>query len=44
MEKLTSVKKDADVKPVYNALLEVVNRDCYDNQLSEEPSLFLNKE
>ena len=29
LEKLTSVKKDSDVKPAYRALLDSVDKNCY---------------
>ena len=41
IEKLTFLKKDVDVKPVYKVLINEVNKNCYDEKLLEDPSLFV---
>ena len=41
MEKVTSLKRESDVKPAYKALLKRVNKNCYGKMLSEEPALFV---
>ena len=41
VQKLTCVKKDEDIKPVYRALVESLNEVWYDGKLYGDPSLFL---
>ena len=40
VEKLTSLKREPDIKPAYKELIESVNEDCYCSKLSTEASLF----
>ena len=41
IEKLTFLKKDVDVKPVYKVLINEVNKNCYNEKLLEDPTLFV---
>ena len=44
VQKLTCVKKNEDLEPVYKSLSEGVNEVWYDNLLSKDPSLFLDSD
>ena len=44
MQKLTAVKKDEDIAPVYKLMIDKLNEVEYKNKLSEDPSLLIAKE
>ena len=44
MQKLTAVKKDEDIAPVYKLIVDKLNEVEYNNKLSEDPSILIAKE
>ena len=41
LQKLTCIKKDQDIEPVYKSLVEKLNEQWYQNKLDDDPNLFL---
>ena len=41
VEKLTLIKKEASIRPVYTALIEKLNESVYNQKLFEDPTLFI---
>ena len=41
VEKLTLLKKEASIRPVYSALIENLNENVYKQKLFGDPTLFV---